>query len=62
MDSSSAASTGPDAVAYVEARIGDLVVWGAGRDASMLGAGVRAVPSAADRVAGRAAAGRGKPS
>ncbi|WP_051829894.1 MULTISPECIES: 2-isopropylmalate synthase [Streptomyces] len=49
-----AVGSGPDAVAYVEARVDGRVVWGAGRDASVLTAGVRAVLSAA----GRAAAGR----
>ena len=54
-----AVGSGPDAVAYVEARIGGAVVWGAGRDASVLTAGVRAVLSAAARAgAGRAGAGR----
>ncbi|WP_254803066.1 2-isopropylmalate synthase [Kitasatospora sp. SUK 42] len=41
---------GPDAVAYVEARIGGAVVWGVGRDASVLTAGVRAVLGAAGRA------------
>ncbi|MER7765460.1 2-isopropylmalate synthase [Kitasatospora sp. NPDC096140] len=53
-----AVRSGPDAVAYVQARIGGAggpVVWGAGRDTSVLTAGVRAVLSAA----GRAGAGSG---
>ncbi|MFJ3792565.1 2-isopropylmalate synthase [Kitasatospora sp. NPDC090091] len=61
-----AVRTGPDAdaVAYVEARIGGAggvggeVVWGAGRDSSVLAAGVRAVLSAVGRAGavGRVAA------
>ncbi|MFE5581168.1 2-isopropylmalate synthase [Kitasatospora sp. NPDC056531] len=64
------AGSGRDAVAYVEARVGGsggsggsggAVVWGVGRDASVLTAGVRAVLSAAARAAaGRAAGGAGK--
>ncbi|RKT11506.1 2-isopropylmalate synthase [Streptomyces sp. 1114.5] len=45
-----AVGSGPDAVAYVEARVGGEVVWGVGRDASVLTAGVRAVLSAAGRA------------
>ncbi|MEU8509972.1 hypothetical protein AB0C76_00095 [Kitasatospora sp. NPDC048722] len=44
--------SGPDAVAYVEARVGGEVRWGAGRDASVLTAGVRAVLSAVGRARG----------
>ncbi|MFF3067262.1 2-isopropylmalate synthase [Kitasatospora sp. NPDC057936] len=47
-----AVGSGPDAVAYVEARVGDEVRWGAGRDASVLTAGVRAVLSAVGRARG----------
>ncbi len=43
-------SSGTDAVAYVEARVGGQVVWGAGRDGSVLTAGVRAVLSAVGRA------------
>ncbi|MGW3076189.1 alpha-isopropylmalate synthase regulatory domain-containing protein [Kitasatospora sp. NPDC001132] len=53
----------PDAIAYVEARAGGggPVVWGAGRDASVLTAGVRAVLSAAARATvGSVTAGSGK--
>ncbi|MBP0448422.1 2-isopropylmalate synthase [Kitasatospora sp. RG8] len=47
-----AVRTGPDsdAVAYVEARVGGEVVWGVGRDSSVLTAGVRAVLSAVGRA------------
>ncbi|MFI9327078.1 2-isopropylmalate synthase [Kitasatospora sp. NPDC052868] len=41
-----------DAVAYVEARVGGEVVWGVGRDSSVLAAGVRAVLSAVGRAQG----------
>ncbi|MEV7770984.1 2-isopropylmalate synthase [Kitasatospora sp. NPDC086791] len=51
-----AVGSGPDAVAYVEARVAGRVVWGAGRDASVLTAGVRAVLSAAGRGAAAAVA------
>ncbi|MFD7577392.1 2-isopropylmalate synthase [Kitasatospora sp. NPDC059817] len=47
------AGAGSDAVAYVEARVGGVggqVVWGAGRDGSVLTAGVRAVLSAVGRA------------
>ncbi|MEV7359479.1 2-isopropylmalate synthase [Kitasatospora sp. NPDC091276] len=44
------AGSGTDAVAYVEARVGGQVVWGAGRDGSVLTAGVRAVLSAVGRA------------
>ncbi|MFF3004183.1 2-isopropylmalate synthase [Kitasatospora sp. NPDC057940] len=47
------AGSGTDAVAYVEARVGGVggqVVWGAGRDGSVLTAGVRAVLSAVGRA------------
>ncbi|MET8546982.1 alpha-isopropylmalate synthase regulatory domain-containing protein, partial [Kitasatospora sp. NPDC004799] len=49
-----AVGSGRDAVAYVEARVGGpdgRVVWGVGRDASVLTAGVRAVLSAVGRAA-----------
>ncbi|MFE6050717.1 2-isopropylmalate synthase [Kitasatospora sp. NPDC056446] len=52
-----AVGSGPDAVAYVEARLAGRVVWGVGRDTSVLTAGVRAVLSAAGRA--RAGAGVG---
>ncbi|MFJ6774937.1 2-isopropylmalate synthase [Kitasatospora sp. NPDC091257] len=53
-----AVGSGRDAVAYVEARVGGPgggVVWGVGRDASVLTAGVRAVLSAASRRSARKA-------
>ncbi|MEU9040459.1 MULTISPECIES: 2-isopropylmalate synthase [unclassified Kitasatospora] len=53
-----AVGSGPEAVAYVEARIGGRVVWGAGRDTSVLTAGVRAVLSAAGRAAAGGATGK----
>ncbi|MEV7777102.1 2-isopropylmalate synthase [Kitasatospora sp. NPDC088351] len=50
-----AVRTGPDsdAVAYVEARVAGEAVWGAGRDTSVLTAGVRAVLSAVGRAGAR---------
>ncbi|MFJ2577504.1 2-isopropylmalate synthase [Kitasatospora aureofaciens] len=45
-----AVGKGPDAVAYVEARVGGEVVWGVGRDSSVLTAGVKAVLSAVGRA------------
>ncbi|MEV4397118.1 2-isopropylmalate synthase [Nonomuraea sp. NPDC049607] len=42
--------TGSSAVAYVEARVGGVIGWGAGQDTSVLTASVRAVLAAVDRL------------
>ncbi|MFJ9691203.1 2-isopropylmalate synthase [Kitasatospora sp. NPDC101183] len=45
-----AVGAGPEAVAYVEAQVGGVTAWGAGRDTNVLTAGVRAVLGAAARA------------
>ncbi|WP_031070141.1 2-isopropylmalate synthase [Streptomyces sp. NRRL WC-3742] len=45
-----AVGAGPEAVAYVEVRVGGAAAWGAGRDTSVLTAGVRAVLGAVARA------------